>query len=367
MPAAKPTKAAKPSKPKAKPEPLDWRELASGPALRGLNDVLSGGTPTVVVTAPDPISVVEVTTPTDPVTPTVGYTPRWTAPEPPWVDSQGLLHEAKRVQAVREAEHSMTMGEERFYHAVWNATADVKVESQDSRTFALGYDRLARLVRLDEKSVRQLLPKLVFKRIVEILAGENSSARIGRTYRIFSPAEILRRQRASGLQHIVKKGRAVEFVWPSGHPAPTMPVTPTMGVLSVETWSSAVDAALREFALDPDTATVRALVSACRQASPDITVDEIVYFIHERGRVLRKRPVSNPLAYLMVSVPASCEPEPLRRHREQARIASVTGLSAVKQAQTDVHAMRAEWEAWLKDPAVSEEDREFARRMLAIR
>ena len=364
-------KQAAPAKPrtKSKPiEPLDWRELASGPALRGLNDVLGGPTPPVgvpraIIETPDP--------PTDPVIPPSGYTTRWVAPDPPWVDATGVLHEAKRVRAIKAAEESMTMGEERFYQSVWNAAADLTIESENSRTFTLGYDRLAKLVRLDEKSVRQLIPKLVFKRIIEVVAMENSSERVGRTYRIFSGPEILRRQRAAGLQHIVKKGRAVEFVWPSGHQAPSMPFpTPcstTVGVSLSPTdpWSSAVDGALREFGVDPDAALVRALVANCRQNSTDATIDEIVYFIHERGRVLRKRPVSNPAAYLMVSVPSYFDPETLRSHREEVRNSTATASSVGQKAKNELLSMRAEWEAWLTDPAVSQSDRQWAKQMLA--
>ena len=303
----------------AAPEPLDWRGLAAGHALRGLSDVLGGVTPSVVVSGP----VVIQDAPTDPVMPTVGYTSRWVAPEPPWVDGNGVLHEARRVQAVLAAEHSMTMGEERFYRSVWNAPGDVQIETADSRTFTLGYDRLAKLVRLDEKSVRQLIPKLIFKRIVEVMAGENSSARMGRTYRVFSGAEILRRQRAAGLRHIVKKGRAVEFVWPSGQVPPSMPVPPTVGVWAhSDPWPAPVDAALREFVTGLDASMVRALVSSCRRAAPDASIEEIVSFIHERGNVLRSRPISNPMAYLLVSVSGCFETGRLRRYRDQVRRAS---------------------------------------------
>lgn len=357
--------APKPSaqKPKGKkPEPLDWRGLASGPALRGLNDVLGGGTPTVVESVP----VVFQEIPTDPVSTTVGYTSHWVAPEPPWVDGNGGLHEARRVQAVLAAEHSMTMGEERFYQSVWNASDDVQVESPDSRTFTLGYDRLAKLVRLDEKSVRQLIPKLVFKRILEVMAGENSSARIGRTYRIFAATEILRRQRSAGLQHIVKKGRAVEFVWPSGQHPPSMPVSPTVGAwTSGETWSAAVDAALRVFGITPDPAMVRSLVANCRRTAADASNEEIVYFIHERGQVLRNRSVSNPMAYLLVSVASCFEPERLSKYREQTRKAATNTLVTAQQAEQELRAMRKEWEGWLKDPGVSVQDRQWAKEMLS--
>ena len=229
-------------KKRAAPEPLDWRELASGPALRGLSDVLAtpaevsrdraarriaaadsvevsaavGVTPTVVewrsvVVTP---TVADVIAPD--VTPTVGVTPTEgeIAAAEPWVDSAGLLYEAKKVRRVESALHSMTMGEERFYQAVWQAreAEGVKDEGPHAKTFSIGYDRLARLVRLDEKSVRQLIPKLVGKKILEVLAGEVSASRIGKTYRIFSCQEILERQRAAGLEYVVKKARGVEFV-----------------------------------------------------------------------------------------------------------------------------------------------------------
>jgi hypothetical protein len=110
----------------------------------------------------------------------------------------------------------MALGEERVYLALWHASEDdgVSAESEGAKTFSLGYDRIARLVRLNEKSVRLLLPKLIRKKIVEVVASENSADQIGRTYRIFNEDAILERQKAANLTNVVKRGRAVEFVWP---------------------------------------------------------------------------------------------------------------------------------------------------------
>lgn len=119
----------------------------------------------------------------------------------------------------------MALGEERVYQALWHARESDGVlwEKKKTRIFSLGYDRIARLARLNEKSVRALLRKLIAKKILEVVAAENSAARTGRTYRIFSQDEILERQRAANLLYVVKNGRAVEFVYPAG-------VTPTVGV-----------------------------------------------------------------------------------------------------------------------------------------
>ena len=253
---------------KQPPEPLDWRELAEAPALRGLAEVLStpavaqplyipavvaptvvespsevgsasevvrppvvdsstavdaptaGDPPTVVVSPPEekcdtgietppeggPTTVVVTLTEGDP--PTVGDT---------WIDATGTHYAPKRVRSVLAAEDSLTLGEERVYQTLWHGreTDGILPESPRSKTFSLGYDRIARLVRLNEKSVRVLMPKLIGKKILEVVKAENSASRIGRTYRIFDGGEILQRQRAANLTHVVKNGRAVEFVWPN--------------------------------------------------------------------------------------------------------------------------------------------------------
>ena len=153
----------------------------------------------------------EQSIPTVGVSPTEGRTSRW-------ADSAGAQYEGKRVHRVTAAQESMSLGEERVYLALWQASATqgVVTEGADAKLFTLGYDRIARVVRLNEKSVRLLLPKLISKQVLEILAAEHSASRTGRTYRIFSPDAILRRQQAANLRHIVKNGRAVEFVWPIG-------------------------------------------------------------------------------------------------------------------------------------------------------
>jgi hypothetical protein len=108
----------------------------------------------------------------------------------------------------------MSLGEERVYRTLWHAQESdgVTADSARSKTFSLGYDRLAKLVDLNEKSVRVLLPKMIAKKILEVVAPEDSAGQIGRTYRIFGEDEILARQRAAGLTEVVKNGRAVEFV-----------------------------------------------------------------------------------------------------------------------------------------------------------
>ncbi|MBN9662314.1 MAG: hypothetical protein J0H49_29215 [Acidobacteria bacterium] len=308
-----------------------------------------------------------------------------------WVDAHGGTYESRKVLRVQIAQHCMTLGEERFYQSVWHAReADgVRRDGPRSKVFSMGYDRLAKLVRLDEKSVRQLIPKLVAKRVLEVLANEDSSARIGRTYRIFNYDEILERQQAENMLFVIKKGRAVEFVWPVGetpglrtHQSPTVGVKPTVGITSSvgssepaelawvkapgsdEGETSPVQQALSQYA-SADGEAARMLAAGARRHAPDATTEEIVHFIHEKGRLARAGKMANPLAYLLVYVPKCFAGDSFRRFRQEVRQARVMEEAAARQAREDLAQLRGEWQAWLSDPRVPEEDKAYARRMLA--
>lgn len=222
--------SAKPRR-KKEPEPLDWRALASAPALRGLNEVLAA-TPTVgdtqesrgrhlLPTVGVPPTVSEAATqkrvavlPTVGGSPTVGET---------WVDRHGHSYDATRIKRAASPDDGMTLGEERLYAVM--RRAGQPSGSGDAVEIVLGYDRLAHLTRLNEKSVRLAMRGLIAKKIVEIAAAEDSASRRGRRYRVFGEAAILERQRAAGLEYIARNGRGVEFVALS----PTVGVPPTVG------------------------------------------------------------------------------------------------------------------------------------------
>jgi len=346
--------------------------------------------------------------PLAPIKPAVAVTPSVTFLGTYWVDADGTHYEAHRVQRIAIAQQSMALGEERVYQALWHAKESDGVFFQDRRTkiFSLGYDRLARLVRLNEKSVRMLLPKLISKKILEVVASENSATRTGRKYRVFSYEEILDRQRAANLLHIVKNGRAVEFVQaqsanyhlptvqlspeivrPSVGVAPTEAVggTPpdTVGEPSEETVgvtttplditsvkeesqtpsSSSIHRALTEYG-SPDDDAVRHLIGQCKKNAPDADPSEIVHFIHDKGQVIRKGKIFNPVAFLLVYVPKCFLGNGLHEFRQQRRKA----LEAEQARQRDLD----EWhkdeiqkqQAILDDPKSSEEDKRWARQFL---
>jgi hypothetical protein len=309
----------------------------------------------------------------------------------------------------------MSLGEERVYQTLWHGRESdgVFVESKKSKTFSLGYDRLARLVRLNEKSVRVLLPKLISKKILEVVAAENSANRLGRTYRIFNYEEILDRQRAANLTNVVKNGRAVEFVWAedttvgetptvehSGQIPGTVPGTkpaigglaatagdtPTVGVQSrppdtgqgsPERPNAASHSVSRGESYPPDLAArvraiigifdddaIRTLWTKCVQQAPDCTSEEVEYCLKLKAQQLltRGKSVTNPVGLMLWAVP-KCFEGTAALHlafREQKRAAE----EAHRRAEEEFRQQIEEYRRLVADPGTSPEDRAWYEDLL---
>jgi hypothetical protein len=318
------------------------------------------------------------------VAPTVGGPPA--APTRGWwVDASGARYEAKRVQRVVLAQHSMSLGEERVYETLWHGRESdgIFAESRKSKIFSLGYDRMARLVRLNEKSVRLLLPKLIGKKILEVVAAEDSGNRIGRTYRIFSYEEILERQRGAGMTSIVKNGRAVEFVWPvealdgrqsadagpAGWPVgipPTVGETPAVGT-APGSGAYPADLAPRVRAVLPscDDQALATLWAKCVITAPDCTVEEVEYCLQLKARqfLTRGKAVTNPVGLMLWAVP-KCFEGPAALHlsyRQQKRAEE----ELRRQDEERFRLQMEEYRRLAADPHTSPEDRAWYQKMLA--
>ena len=108
-----------------------------------------------------------------------------------------------------------------------------------------------------------------------------------------------------------------------------------------------------------DDGAVRLIVTGCRQVRPDATEDEIVHFIGVNAQRFRKMPsVENPMGMLIRYLPKCFEGESFERYREAER--QRREAEAAEQA-----AFEAEQHRILEDPNTSEEEKEWARRMLS--
>jgi hypothetical protein len=258
------------------------------------------------------------------------------------------------------------------------------VESKKSKTFSLGYDRIARLVRLNEKSVRVLLPKLINKKILEVVAAENSASQIGRTYRIFNYEEILDRQRAANLTSVVKNGRAVEFVWPEAAAVgetPTVGSTPTdedRGQIIPAKPNVVGESASRSEAYPSDLASkVRAIVGSfdddalrtlwakCIQQAPDCTSEEVEYCLQLKAKQLlvRGKAETNPVGLMLWAVP-KCFEGPAALHlayRQQKRAEEELRRRADEEFRRQIE----EYRRLVADPSTSPEERAWYEDLLS--
>jgi len=125
----------------------------------------------------------------------------------------------KRRFAIREmtrAQDAHTRAEQHVYERLWEAGSSY---DEVSRAITIGFGAMARLVSLSESNARINLRSLIAKLAIEEIGAYNCERSVGRTYRIFTEAEILRRRREAGLQWFMRRTLAVVFVDPvTGQP-----------------------------------------------------------------------------------------------------------------------------------------------------
>jgi hypothetical protein len=262
----------------------------------------------------------------------------------------------------------MTQGERILYEALWHCR-DANGMGK-FKTFSLGYDRIAFTASVDEKTVRVSVPKLISKRILDLVAVENSATRTGRTYRIYSYESILERQRAAGLTHIIKNGKAVEFVWQTGSVAPTVGVPPTVGgtttvgvtptVEAVRTLGSTSATTLRALALtirdhlgSPiDDALLQEMVTACHTnaiatAGAPAPDEALLEFVAQKAPEVanfarRGRVETTPARVLVAAVTRCFEGEAYRGYVESRAAKQQEALTSAARQVEQQAALQAE-------------------------
>lgn len=292
-----------------------------------------------------------------------------------------------------------------------------------------GSSFLCKETRVHKRNLGTVLRRLVFKQSIEVLDYERSTTRTARRYRVFSYGEILKRRREAGLEWVVRR-RGVEFVNPAtGEPlfvdpgavdgpdsspdavtappdavtagespaftsgdsdavrpsAPHAVTAPPLGNEARENpkgskqekskTTSSVDSSLVSEALQKhwqtDHAAVQQLVRSCLAVRPDCTTSEIVHFIEEKGYILAKnvRGFTNPVGFLLSSVPKCFEGETFNRWRERERLAEEHRLEEERR-QKEEHRAAFRWmvehsRKTLNDPKASDLDRRLAEQFLA--
>ncbi|MDQ2948223.1 MAG: hypothetical protein M3Y27_20190, partial [Acidobacteriota bacterium] len=91
---------------------------------------------------------------------------------------------------------------------------------------------------------------------------------------------------------------------------------------------------------------------------------EIVHFIHDKGQVIRKGKISNPIAFLLVYVPKCFLGDGLQEFRQQRRKAFEAEQARKRELDEWHKDEMQKQQAILDDPRSSEEDKRWARQFL---
>jgi hypothetical protein len=295
---------------------------------------------------------------------------------PDLVERDRPSHPRVRVFRATRVEHGHSIGEQLVYLVLWrNSRGD-----DNSRTIQIGYDKLAAMANVNWKTARTCLRSLEKKLAIETIEKEDSIARVGRTYRIYSYVIILKRRNAAGLIW-VEKGRGVRFVKTGTVPDSTTvpgfstdPETgtaspPETGTASVpdsgtlsgtteattkEPSSSVVGERCRKHGVILDADAERRIVKRCRACDPAATDEEIAHFAEVKiGQLRGSRTVNNMVGLLITGVPKFfVDPADALHHYRESR--------AMERAEQEALARQV-----LDDPQSTEQEREWARKVIS--
>ena len=301
-----------------------------------------------------------------------------------------------RIRRATLAQDGHSFGEQALYDALWQ---HAHPRDNDTRIITIGYRRMSELARLTVNNCKANIQALIQKLAVEEASSFTHSQ--GRTYVVYNYAAILQRRRQAGLTHYIKS-RGVAFVDPdtgaplterirdrsgipfSGGPAsggvpegdpggtpaaatsgappsPAPPYSQSFSNSPRNPTSSAPPAliqGLRQIVTPIDDEAAGVLWRQCRRRAEDCTAEEVLHFARAKAAIFRSGKIRSPVGFLLASVPKCFEGASfLEFRREQDQRA--------REAEEQLARMRREFESILNDPQSSEEDRQFARRVLA--
>lgn len=359
------------------------------------------------VSAPPPLAGEPLhTIPGSTVGPGIKLTPA------PIVDPDANLPPApkKRRFPIREmklAQDAHTRAEQHVYEYLWQNASHL---DDCSRVITIGFGALARAVRLSESNARINLRNLIGKLAVDEHASYNCEQSIGRTYRVFSYGEILKRRREAGLVAYMRRTLAVVFVDPAtgepiearrarperGAPGPGTNLASAAGLnlasaagpkltdrpginldghhreniregLEGKSSSSgeALVAALSRYGIVDDDA-IRQLRTSVSSVRPDYTDEELIHFVHAKGQLLQSRQgsISSPIGFLLTSVPKCFTGEAFDLFRKAALQRQAHETAQYEQREAELRQWREEQQRILDDPNSSDEDKRWARQVL---
>jgi predicted transcriptional regulator len=290
-------------------------------------------------------------------------------------EGYGTFLEQSRVRRIYQAQDALSLVEEKVYNLLWGTKNQRK---DDFRLVHYSLQRIASEARINIKTVRELIPRLIEKGFIHVEHEADARRNIPTLYRVSSYTAVLSDQKRRSRLYVAKTGKGVVYVHsisaalaPSSPPDPTSKpmgfepapmgvrpigldskptgVTP-MGPMGLEvskpmgfagtvslgsftdsknrqtTTSPAAFAALVRciqdaLGVEPDNALLTGIVEACHQNAIQTTgepasEEELLYFTSTKARVIFRAPnIRNHLAVLRKAVPECFLGESFRAYR----------------------------------------------------
>lgn len=296
----------------------------------------------------------------------------------------GTLFPASRVKRIRLAQEALSHVEEKVYDLLWG----VKNQNRDAHRFAeFSLQRIANEGRLNIKTVRELLPRLIEKGFIAIEREADVRRNRPTQYRVFSYSEVLADQRRRKRFWVIRTGKGVFYAHavsvgvrrdeltadpepmgvdqePMGFASSSLTkavnsvgfVSEPMGFESKPGGFEPTSATLVELSrivrdglnLLPDESLLREMIADCRLKAQTTTGlaatdEEIQHFTAAKARVLRHATnLRNPLAVLRKAVPECFCGQPFIEFRSAEQLRRERELQEAREYQAFLLAQEAE-------------------------
>jgi predicted transcriptional regulator len=295
-------------------------------------------------------------------------------------EGYGTFIEQSRVRRIYQAQDALSLVEEKVYDLLWGTKNQRK---DDFRLVHYSLQRIASEARINIKTVRELIPRLIEKGFIHVEHEADARRNIPTLYRVSSYAAVLSDQKRRSRLYVAKTGKGVVYVHsvsaalatadpadptprPMGFEPAPMGVRPIgvdskptgvtpMGPMGLEvskpmgfagtvslgnltgsknrqtTTSPAAFAALVRcihdaLGAEPDHALLTGIVEACHQnailtTGEPANEEELLYFTGSKARVIFRAPnIRNHLAVLRKAVPECFLGESFRAYRAAAAL-----------------------------------------------
>jgi predicted transcriptional regulator len=308
-------------------------------------------------------------------------------------EGYGTFIEPSRVRRIYQAQDALSLVEEKVYDLLWGTKNQRK---DDFRLVHYSLQRIASEARINIKTVRELIPRLIEKGFIHVEHEADARRNIPTLYRVSSYSAALSDQRRRNRLYVAKTGKGVVYVHsvsaalstsdppdpvsrpmgfdpapmgvrPSGLDLKPTGVTPTgplgldvskpMGSAGTVSLGSFTDSKNRQtttspaafaalvrciqdaLGVEPDHALLTGIVEACHQnailtTGEPANEEELLYFTGSKARVIFRAPnIRNHLAVLRKAVPECFLGESFRAYR--AAVAIRKQKSTEEEQRTD--------------------------------